>query len=103
MFIYLVLILLFCCFWPLFIIIPHVYCRLMLFSGFFRLNKLLNMESISVYYPDANMRFEAYLLKTVGRKAIILLQDRICTSDLINGVWTISSASNIVLDLCDII
>ena len=61
------------------------------------------MKSISVYYKEANITLEAAALKIVGNKAIVLLQDRIHTAELINGVWTISSADNRVLDLCDII
>ena len=61
------------------------------------------MESISVYYKEADLILEAYALKIVEDKAVILLQDRIHTAELINGVWTISSADNKVLDLCDII
>ena len=61
------------------------------------------MKSISVYYQEGNITLEAYALKIVGERAVILLQDRIHIAELINGVWTISSANNRVLDLCDII
>ena len=61
------------------------------------------MESISVYYKEANITLEAAALKIVGTKAVVLLQDRIHVAELTNGVWTISSADNRVLDLCDII
>ena len=61
------------------------------------------MESILVYYKEADLTLAAYALKIVGNKAIVLLQDRIHTAELINGVWTISSADMRVLDLCDII
>ncbi len=61
------------------------------------------MKSISVYYKEANITLEAAALKIVEDKAVILLQDRICIARLINEVWTISSANNRVLDLCDII
>ena len=61
------------------------------------------MKSISVYYQKANITLEAYVLKEVDNKAIILLQDRISMARLINGVWTISSTDKWCLDLCDII
>ena len=61
------------------------------------------MESILVYYKEADITLEAAALKIVEDKAVILLQDRIHIAELINGVWTISSANNRVLDLCDII
>ena len=61
------------------------------------------MKSISVYYKEANITLEAAALKIVDNKAVILLQDRIHIAELINGVWTISSANKCVLDLCDII
>ena len=61
------------------------------------------MKSISVYYKEANITLEAAALKIVDNKAVVLLQDRIHTAELIDGVWTISSADNRVLDLCDII
>ena len=61
------------------------------------------MKSISVYYKEGNITLEAAALKIVEDKAVILLQDRIHIAELINGVWTISSANNRVLDLCDII
>ena len=61
------------------------------------------MKSISVYYKEANITLEAAALKIVDNKAVILLQDRIHIAELINGVWTISSADMCVLDLCDII
>lgn len=61
------------------------------------------MESISVYYQNGDITLEAYALKIVGNKAIILLQDRVHMARLINGVWTISSADEWFLDLCDII
>ena len=49
------------------------------------------------------MSLAALALKIVENKAVILLQDRICVADFIDGIWTISSASKQVLDLCDII
>ena len=61
------------------------------------------MKSISVYYKEADLTLEACALKIVDNKAIVLLQDRIHTAELINGVWTVSSAIGCVLDLCDII
>ena len=61
------------------------------------------MESILVYYENGGLTLEAYPLKVVGDKAIILLQDRIHMARFVNGVWTISSADQCVLDLCDII
>ena len=61
------------------------------------------MKSISVYYKEADLTLEALPLKIVGEKAVVLLQDRIHTAELIDGVWTISSAIGCVLDLCDII
>ena len=61
------------------------------------------MESISVYYKEADLTLEAYALKIVDNKAIILLQDRICMARLINEVWTVSSTDEWCLDLCDII
>ena len=61
------------------------------------------MKSISVYYKEANITLEATALKIVDNKAVVLLQDRIHVAELLNGVWTISSANKCVLDLCDII
>ena len=61
------------------------------------------MKSISVYYKEANITLEAAALKIVDNKAVVLLQDRIHVAELINGIWTISSADMRVLDLCDII
>ena len=61
------------------------------------------MTPIKVYYKEFNMSLAALALKIVEDKAVILLQDRIHVAELINGVWTISSANNQVLDLCDII
>ena len=61
------------------------------------------MKQISVYYQAGNITLEALPLKIVEDKAIILLQDRIHMSRLINEVWTISSADEWFLDLCDII
>ena len=61
------------------------------------------MKQISVYYQDGDITLEAFPLKIVEDRAVILLQDRIHIAELINGVWTISSANNRVLDLCDII
>ncbi len=61
------------------------------------------MKSISVYYKEANIILEAAALKIVDSKAVVLLQDRIHVAELINGIWTISSANKCVLDLCDII
>ena len=50
------------------------------------------MTPITVYCQEADLTLEAYALKIVEDKAIILLQDRIHMARLINGVWTISSA-----------
>ena len=61
------------------------------------------MESISVYYQNRDLTLEAFPLKIVEDKAIILLQDRIHMARLINEVWTISAADEWFLDLCDII
>ena len=61
------------------------------------------MKSISVYYKEADITLEAYALKIVEDKAIILLQDRISMARLINEVWTISNTDEWCLDLCDII
>lgn len=61
------------------------------------------MKSILVYYQAGNITLEAFPLKTVEDKAIVLLQDRICMARLINEVWTISSTDEWCLDLCDII
>ena len=61
------------------------------------------MTPIKVYYQEADLTLEAYALKIVDNKAIILLQDRIHMARLINGVWTISSADKWFLDLCDVI
>ena len=61
------------------------------------------MKSISVYYKEANITLEAAALKIVDNKAVVLLQDRIHVAELINGIWTISSADECFLDLCDII
>ncbi len=61
------------------------------------------MKSISVYYKEANITLEAAALKIVDNKAVILLQDRIHIAELINGVWTISSANKCVLDLFNLI
>ena len=61
------------------------------------------MIAITVYYQEIDLTLAALALKIVEGKAVILLQDRIHVAELINGVWTISSANNSVLDLCDII
>ena len=62
------------------------------------------MKSIyTVYYPEGNMTLKATELKVVEDKAVVLVQDKICTARLINEVWTISSTDMCVLDLCDII
>ena len=61
------------------------------------------MESISVYYQNGDITLKAFPLRIVEDKAIILLQDRIHMARLINEVWTISSADEWFLDLCDII
>ena len=61
------------------------------------------MKSISVYYQEANIKLEALPLKIVKDKAVILLQDRIHIAELINGVWTISSANKCILDLWNVI
>ena len=61
------------------------------------------MESILVYYENEGITLEAYPLKRVDDKAIILLQDRIHMARLTDGVWTISAADEWFLDLCDII
>ena len=64
---------------------------------------LVYMEFILVYYENEGITLEAYPLKRVDDKAIVLLQDRIHMARLVNGVWTISSADQCFLDLCDII
>ena len=61
------------------------------------------MESISVYYQNGDITLEAFPLRIVEDKAIILLQDRIHMARLINEVWTISDTDEWFLDLCDII
>ena len=61
------------------------------------------MKQISVYYQEGDITLEAFPLKIVEDKAIILLQDRIQMARLVDNVWTISSADGWVLDLCDII
>ena len=61
------------------------------------------MIPIKVYYKEFNMSLAALALKIVEDKAVLLLQDRICVAEFIDGIWTISSADNQVLDLCDII
>ena len=61
------------------------------------------MRPITVYYQELDITLAALALKIVENKAVILLQDRIHVAELLNGVWTISSANNRVLDLCDII
>ena len=61
------------------------------------------MTQITVYYQELDLTLAALALKVVESKAVILLQDRIHVAELINGVWTISSANKRVLDLCDII
>ena len=61
------------------------------------------MRTIIVYYKEANLSLEVFALKIFENKAVILLQDRISIAELIDEVWTISSANNQVLDLCDII
>ena len=61
------------------------------------------MTPITVYYQELDLTLAALALKIVENKAVILLQDRIHVAELVNGVWTISSANKRVLDLCDII
>ena len=61
------------------------------------------MIAIKVYCKEFNMSLAALALKIVEDKAVILLQDRICVAEFIDGIWTISSANKCVLDLCDII
>ena len=61
------------------------------------------MRPITVYYQEIDLTLAALALKIVESKAVILLQDRIHVAELVNGVWTISSANKRVLDLCDII
>lgn len=69
-----------------------------------RFNLILRyMIAITVYYQELDLTLAALALKIVERKAVILLQDRIHVAELINGIWTISSANKSVLDLCDII
>ena len=57
----------------------------------------------SVYYPESNLTLDAIELRLVEDKAVVLVQDRICIAELVNEVWTISSANECVLDLCDIL
>ena len=61
------------------------------------------MKQISVYYQEGDITLEAFPLKIVEDKAIILLQDRIHMARLIDESWVILSADKWVLDLCDII
>ena len=61
------------------------------------------MTPITVYYQELDLTLAALALKVVESKAVILLQDRIHVAELVNGVWTISSANKRVLDLCDLI
>ena len=61
------------------------------------------MKQISVYYQEGDITLEAFPLKIVEDKAIILLQDRIHMARLIDGSWVILSADKCFLDLCDII
>lgn len=61
------------------------------------------MRPITVYYQELDITLAALALKIVESKAVILLQDRIHVAELVDGVWTISSANKKVLDLCDII
>ncbi len=62
------------------------------------------MKSIyTVYYPESNLTLDAIELRLVEDKAVVLVQDRICIAELVNEVWTISSANECVLDLCDIL
>ena len=61
------------------------------------------MTPITVYYQELDLTLAALALKIVERKAVVLLQDRIHVAELVNGVWTISSANKRVLDLCDVI
>ena len=61
------------------------------------------MTLIKVYCKEFNMSLAALALKIVEDKSVILLQDRICVAEFIDGIWTISSANKCVLDLCDII
>ena len=57
----------------------------------------------SVYYPESNLTLDAIELRLVEDKAVVLVQDRICIAELVNEVWTIASANECVLDLCDIL
>ena len=57
----------------------------------------------SVYCPELNLTLDAVQLRVVEDKAVVLVHDRICIAELVNGVWTISSANECVLDLCDIL
>ena len=61
------------------------------------------MKQILVYYQESDITLEAFPLKIVEDKAIILLQDRIHMARLIDESWVILSADEWVLDLCDII
>ena len=61
------------------------------------------MKQILVYYQDGDITLEAFPLKIVEDKAIILLQDRIHMARLIDESWVILSADKWFLDLCDII
>ena len=61
------------------------------------------MIAISVYHQELDLTLAALALKVAESKAVILLQDRIHVAELVNGIWTISSANKRVLDLCDII
>ena len=61
------------------------------------------MKQILVHYQEGDITLEAFPLKIVEDKAIILLQDRIHMARLIDESWVILSADKWVLDLCDII
>ena len=57
----------------------------------------------TVYYPELNLTLDAVQLRLVEDKAVVLVQDRICIAALVNEVWTIGSANDCILDLCDIL
>ena len=61
------------------------------------------MKQISVYYQEGDITLEAFPLRIVEDKAIVLLQDRIHMARLIDESWVILSADKWFLDLCDII
>ena len=56
-----------------------------------------------VYYPESNLTLDAIELRLVKDKAVVLVQDRICIAEFINGLWIIPGVDKCILNLCDII